>query len=91
MQITTSNDLAFATFADVIEAVLARPNVVCSRKQGPQTPAAIKCSSEESRDVPISKMGADPLSPEVGGDACQQACPEPDEANLLFQKNTGGT
>ena len=50
-----------------------------------------QCSIGESRRVPISKMGADPLSPEVGGDACQQACPEPNEANLLFQQNTGGT
>ena len=45
----------------------------------------------ENRCVSISKMGTDPLSPEVGGDACQQACHEPDEANLLFQQNTGGT
>ena len=51
----------------------------------------LPCSSGENRCVSISKMGTDPLSPEVGGDACQQACPEPDEANLLFQKNTGGT
>jgi len=33
----------------------------------------------------------DPLSPEVGGEACQQARPEPDEATPLFQQNTGGT
>ena len=64
---------------------------VCSREHGPQHNAAIKCNIGESQGVSISKMGTDPLSPEVGGDACQQACPEPDEANLLFQKNTGGT
>jgi len=36
-------------------------------------------------------MEIDPLSPEVGGEACQQARPEPDEATPLFQQNTGGT
>ena len=50
-----------------------------------------QCSIGERRRVSISKMGTDPLSPEVGGEACQQARPEPDEANPMFQQNTGGT
>ena len=56
----------------------------------PKNTADIQCSSGENRDVSISKMEIDPLSPEVGGEACQQARPEPDEATPLFQQNTGG-